>query len=136
MIWGYLVYLGYLDWWLGRGLFDKTRISHARDDMRAQRAFCVVGEGFLKADGGMSSISDTKSIRARFLALNCAQSVVFHRFSPFFALFGHFCALKCTLIRPSATFSRGEKGLRRAQCAAMRILAGFSSRDFQTACFT
>ncbi|MEX1231099.1 MAG: hypothetical protein WEB58_12715 [Planctomycetaceae bacterium] len=60
---------------------------HARDDMRVQRTFCVVGEGIVKGEGVMSSISDAMAIPACFFALNCAQSIDFCRFWWFFVTF-------------------------------------------------
>ncbi|MEX1232381.1 MAG: hypothetical protein WEB58_19200, partial [Planctomycetaceae bacterium] len=68
-------------------LSTKVAGLHARGDMRAHRTFCVAGEGIVKADGVMSSISDTMAIPARFFALKCAQSVEFCGFWWFFVTF-------------------------------------------------
>ncbi|MEX1228799.1 MAG: hypothetical protein WEB58_01085, partial [Planctomycetaceae bacterium] len=116
----------------------KVADLHARDDMRAQRTFSGIGEGFVRADGGRSSISDTMSIPARFFALNYAQSVGFCRFWRFLVTFLAFLRSEGALIRPSATFSRREKGLRRVHRALkVRCSTHFAafSLDFRLAIF-
>jgi hypothetical protein len=112
--------------------------------MRAQRAFAGTGEGFVRADGVMSSIADTMAISARFVALKCAQCVDFCRFWWFF---GAFASQMRAKMHPHPAFGHllpeGEGFTSRAlcdesalECAFRCIFGRFSPCDFQTACFT